>query len=385
MIAVPIRCSEWAFIILMMHIVIITSSAKALFNLRKELVESWVKAGFKVTAIGDKPESEFGELCQNHGFDYKSVNLRRNGLNPIRDIGTLLELTALLKKLNPDRVFCTFAKSIAYGAWAAKKAGISQVYSLMSGLGSIYRNDSFKTKIIRIFMNRLYRNAFTCSRKVIFQNNDDRELFIKLGLVQPNKTEIVNGSGVDLNRYEFSILPNNATFLFVGRLLKEKGIREYINAAGKIKTKYPNARFLAVGDIDTNPSSLRKEEIEKYQAEGLIAFEGFHQDVRPFIRASDYFVLPSYHEGTPRCVLEAMAMGRPIITTDAPGCRETVINGINGFLVPIGNIDALAEKMDFMLNHKNSAIEMGRKSRCIVEEKYDVEKVNQDYFKIMEL
>lgn len=368
-----------------MHIVIITSSAKALFNLRKELVDSWVKAGFKVTAIGDRPENEYSELCRERGFDYRSVILQRNGLNPLKDIRTLRELTVLLKELNPDRVFCTFAKSIAYGAWAAKRAGITHVYSLMSGLGSIYRNDSFKIKITRVLMNRLYKNAFRCSKKVIFQNKDDRDLFLKLGIVHIDKTVIVNGSGVDLNRFEFTAFQDRATFLFVGRLLKEKGIREFIEAARIIKNKYPRTRFVAVGDIDTNPSSLQKEEVEKYQEEGLITFEGFQQDVRPYIRQCDYFVLPSYHEGTPRCVLEAMSMGRPILTTDAPGCRETVMNGINGFLVPVGDTDALADKMDYLINHKDIAIEMGRKSRSIAEEKYDVEKVNQDYFKIMEL
>lgn len=168
-------------------------------------------------------------------------------------------------------------------------------------------------------------------------------------------------------------------------MLKEKGIREYIAAARIIKNKHPHTRFVAVGDIDTNPSSLQKEEVKKYQEEGLITFKGFQQDVRPYIRQCDYFVLPSYHEGTPRCVLEAMAMGRPILTTDAPGCRETVRNGVNGFLVPVGDSDALADKMDYLINHKDIAKEMGRKSRSIAEEKYDVEKVNHDYFKIMKL
>lgn len=368
-----------------MHVVIITSSAKALFNLRKELVESWVQAGFKVTAIGDIPESDFKGICIQHGFDYRSVTLQRNGLNPLKDIRTLRELTVLLKELKPDRVFCTFAKSITYGAWAAKKAGISKVYSLMSGLGSIYRHNSLKTRIIQAIMNPLYRNAFNCSEKVIFQNNDDRSLFEHKRLVNHNKTKIVNGSGVDLKRFKFSPLPNNSTFLFVGRLLKEKGIREYIEAARTIKTKYPNAKFIAVGDTDTNPSSLQKEEVHKYQSEGLIRFEGFKDDVRPYIRECDYFVLPSYHEGTPRCVLEAMAMGRPILTSNAPGCRETVINGTNGYLIPVADANALAEKMDFLLNNITEAVRMGYNSRMIAEEKYDVEKINQDYFKIMDL
>lgn len=368
-----------------MHIVIITSSAKALFNLRKELVESWINAGYKVTAIGDLPEKGFREICLQNGFEYKHVTLQRNGLNPLKDYNALRELTSLLQKLNPDRVFCTFAKAIAYGAWAAKRAGISHVYSLMSGLGSIYRCDSLKTKMIRFVMNQLYKNAFNCSKTVIFQNNDDLNLFVNKGLVKREKTIIVNGSGVDLNRFEFSLLPHNFTFLFVGRLLKEKGIREFIDAAKIIKHKFPNTLFIAVGDIDTNPSSLQKDEVAKYQEEGLIKFVGFQQDVRPFIRQCDYFILPSYHEGTPRCVLEAMAMGRPIITTDAPGCRETVSDGVNGFLVPIGDHLALADKMELLLKSYDGATVMGKESRKIAEEKYDVEKVNRDYFRIMDL
>lgn len=368
-----------------MHIVIITSSAKALFTLRKELVDSWVNTGFKVTAIGDRPENEYSALCRARGFDYRSVTLQRNGLNPLKDIRTMRELTVMLKELKPDRVFCTFAKSIAYGAWAAKKAGISHVYSLMSGLGSIYRCDSLKTKMIRLVMNQLYKNAFNCSKTVIFQNKDDLNLFVDKSLVKREKTIIVNGSGVDINRFEFSLLPHNSTFLFVGRLLKEKGIREFIDAAKSIKRKFPNSSFIAVGDTDTNPSSLQKNEVAKYQEEGLIKFVGFQQDVRPFIRQCDYFVLPSYHEGTPRCVLEAMAMGRPIITTDAPGCKETVINGVNGFLVPVGDFLSLADKMELLLKDDDTAAVMGKESRKIAEEKYDVEKVNRDYFNIMEL
>lgn len=368
-----------------MHIVIITSSAKALFNLRKELVESWVKAGHRVTAIGDLPESEFSNICIQNGFEYRQTTLQRNGLNPFKDYKTLHELTALLQTLKPDRVFCTFAKAIAYGAWAAKRAGISHVYSLMSGLGSIYRCDSLKTIVIRVIMNQLYKNAFKCSKTVVFQNNDDLNLFVGMGLVVREKTVIVNGSGVDLNRFEFSPLPHNSRFLFVGRLLKEKGIREFIEAAKIIKRKFPNSSFIAVGDTDTNPSSLQKNEVAKYQEEGLIQFVGFQQDVRPYINQCDYFILPSYHEGTPRCVLEAMAMGRPIITTDAPGCRETVINGVNGFLVPVGDHFTLADRMEFLLMRDIEASDMGKKSRKIAEEKYDVEKVNRDYFNIMEL
>lgn len=368
-----------------MHIVIITSSAKALFNLRKELIESWISGGHKVTAIGDLPEKEFSSICNKNGFEYRGVTLQRNGLNPVKDYRTIEELTILLKQLNPDRVFCTFAKAIAYGAWAARRVGLDNTYSLISGLGSPFRGKSLKEKLIKIILSQLYKNAFKGCKKIIFQNNDDLSELVNLKLLDKSKAVIVNGSGVDLIRFNRCPLPNNSTFLFIGRLLKEKGICEYIKAAEIVRETCPNSRFMVVGDIDTNPSSLSKTEVEYYQRLGLIEFYGFQTDVRPFIEKSDVFVLPSYHEGTPRCVLEAMSMGRPIITTDAPGCKETVTDGVNGFLVPVGNVNVLVEKMKFLLENESKAIEMGQQSRKIAENKYDVNKVNRDYFKIMNL
>lgn len=368
-----------------MHIVIITSSAKQLFGLRKELVASWVSAGHEVTAIGDLPEAEIAPRCREAGFNYRHVTLARNGVNPFVDMQTLRDLTALLRELKPDRVFCTFAKAISYGCWAARRNGITETYALVSGLGSIFHGKSLKGRIVRVVMSVLYRNAFNSCKTVIFQNGDDVNEFVRRRLVAREKTVVVNGSGVDLDRFAMAGLPDNETFLFIGRLLREKGIREYVAAARRVKSSHPNARFIAVGEIDTNPSSLSDAEVRRLKDDGLIEFPGFSEDVRPYIRSARIFVLPSYHEGTPRCVLEAMSMGRPIITSDAPGCRETVIEGENGYLVPVGDSELLAQRMESLLDNKTLAENMGKKSRQIALERYDVNKVNTKIAQILNL
>ncbi len=368
-----------------MRIAIIISDSRHLFGLRKELVQSWVSAGHDVIAIGDVDNTSFINKCHDAGFRYRNVTLSRNGLNPLTDYKTLTGLTTILKEEYPDRVFCTFAKAVSYGSWAAHRAGINECYALISGLGSIFRGDSFKQKAVKIGMSLLYKNAFRYCKKVIFQNNDDSAEFVRLGLLPSDKVCFVNGSGVDLNRFSRQQIPENNVFLFVGRLLREKGIREYVEAARIVKKEYPQCRFIAVGDIDTNPSSLTKEQVKQYSEDGLIDFIGFQSDVRPFIKEARFFVLPSYHEGTPRCVLEAMAMARPIITSDAPGCRETVVDGQNGYLVKVGDSQALADAMMKMIQNPSIVSEMSRKSYEMAVTKYDVNIVNAQYMSIMNL
>lgn len=368
-----------------MRIVIIISDSRQLFGLRKELVASWVNAGHEVIAMGDGTEADFKAQCAEAGFGYRHVTLSRNGINPLTDYKTLKELTAALKELQPDRVFCTFAKAVSYGCWAARRAGITHTYALISGLGSIFRGNSFKQRCVRVVMSILYKHAFRYCDTVVFQNKDDLNELVRRKLLRHDHACVVNGSGVDLTKFVNQPLPTDNTFVFVGRLLKEKGIREYVEAARIVKKCYPDTRFIAIGDTDTNPSSLSQTQVDAYAKEGLIEFYGFQSDVRPFIKQARFFVLPSYHEGTPRCVLEAMAMGRPIITSDAPGCRETVIDGINGYLVPVGDSTTLAAKMKELIEKPDVAEKMGQKSHEIAVERYDVNKVNAKYATIMKL
>jgi glycosyltransferase involved in cell wall biosynthesis len=231
----------------------------------------------------------------------------------------------------------------------------------------------------------LYRAALARTKAVFFQNPDDLADFKKRNLLKKGvKTVIINGSGVDLNHYSLSPLPDEPVFLLMARLIGDKGIREYQEAARRVRAKYSQARFLLAGGFDENPAAIDKEEIRGWQEEKDIEYLGRLEDVRPAIAQSRIYVLPSfYREGTPRTILEAMSMGRPVITTDAPGCRETVEHGVNGFLVPVKDAGALAEIMEKFIEQPSLAESMGRESRRIAEQKYDVRKVNCMILEVM--
>ena len=190
------------------------------------------------------------------------------------------------------------------------------------------------------------------------------------------KSMVVNGSGVDVTSFSVAVLPPKLCFLMIARFLGDKGIREYADAARRVKAIHPNVTFSLVGWIDDNPDAIKNEELDKWVAEGIIEYQGRLSDVRPSIMDCSVYVLPSYREGTPRTVLEAMSMGRAIITTDAPGCRETVTHGVNGFLVPIKNVESLVSSMLYYVENPVQLTIMGAASRAIAEDKYDVHKVN---------
>ena len=225
------------------------------------------------------------------------------------------------------------------------------------------------------------------AQTVFFQNPDDQKLFVQMGLLSSNyQSIVVNGSGVDLEHFYLTELPKGSPhFLLVARLLVDKGLREYVHAARKVRKKYPDTRFTIVGQVDENPNSIRQSELEEWIEERVVDYAGYLIDVRPAIESCSVFVLPSYREGTPRSVLEAMAMGRAIITTDAPGCRETVVNGDNGFLVPVRDVEALAEAMLKFVENPELVALMGQRSRKIAEEKYDVHKVNAVMLREMDM
>lgn len=286
---------------------------------------------------------------------------------------------------NPDKIFIYQAKTISYGCLAAHRCNISDVYVMMGGLGSVFRGEGLRNAVIRIVMSMLYKAAFENCRKVIFQNRDDSEVFLRRRLVKPEKVEHINGSGVNLEIFVPTRLPDVPTFLFLGRIIADKGILEYLEAAKRIKKIRPCVRFMIAGGFDSNPTSLSMKDLEPYISDGTVEFLGFQDDVRSCISEATALVLPSYHEGTPKTVLEAMAMGRPIVTTDAPGCRETVEDGQNGFLVPIKDIDCLVERMLTIISNGAMVESMAQKSLIRVREKYDVKLVNKEIARIMDL
>jgi len=222
---------------------------------------------------------------------------------------------------------------------------------------------------------------------VIFQNEDNRQLFVSRRIVPIGKTEVVNGSGVNIDYFSYSPLEISQPirFLCIARLLGEKGLREYVKAAEIVKRKYPQAEFVLIGSEDSSPNGIPIDEVKSWSASGIVNYQGSVLDVRPLIERSHIFVLPSYHEGLPRSTIEAMSVGRPIITTTAVGCRETVEDGVNGFKVAVADAKALAEKMIWFIEHPDKVEVMGLSSRRIVEAKFDVHNVNARMLEIMGL
>jgi len=368
-----------------MKIAVLSSHTQSLFWFRMDMMKEFIKKGHTVIALGDSPEVDWNDMFKKHNIEYKQLHVQRNGINPFKDLKTFGELFRFLKEEKPDKVFAYQAKTVVYGSIAARFNGITEVYPLIAGLGSIFRGTSFKNKIVKIIMKIEYWIACKCSKKVLFQNNDDKNEFVNNNLIKDIKAVIINGSGVNLEKFQPTPLPTEPAMLFIGRLIKDKGIIEYLEACKVVKSKYPKLRCLLVGPYDSNPSALKPEELQPYIDNEIVEYFGEQSDVRPFIAQCSTFVLPSYHEGTPKTVLEAMAMGRSIITTNAPGCRETIADGINGYLVAVNDIYGIVEKMEHLISNFITVQEMGDASLKIVTTKYDVKIVNQAILQTMGL
>lgn len=368
-----------------MKILVLSSHTPSLFWFRMDMMVSFQERGHSIIAVAQDTEQKWNDKFLEYGIKYRHVYVKRNGTNPFSDFKTFKELDQLLKEEKPDKIFVYQAKTIIYGALAASKNNIKDVYPLMAGLGSIFRGDGLKNKILKRILEFQYKIAFKKSRKVIFQNSDDINTFLNRNLLKKSQIERINGSGVNLEKFQSVPIPNSPTFLYIGRLIRDKGIIEYLEACKLLKKKHSNIRCLLVGPFDTNPSSIKPEELKIYTDNSIIQYYGEQKDVRPFIAMCSTYVLPSYHEGTPKSVLEAMAAGRAIITTDAPGCRETVEDGVNGFLVEVKNVNQLIEKMEFLILNPEINNKMGQESLRIVKDKYDVKKVNSEIIQIMGL
>ncbi|MEN1958316.1 glycosyltransferase family 4 protein [Luteimonas changyuni] len=360
------------------RILVVASYPDSILKFRGPLLEAMVAAGWDVHIAAPAVDTMPGlrEALASKGIGLHCIPLNRTGTNPIADIRLVVALRGLMRELRPAVVLPYTIKPVIYGTIAAWMAGVPRRFALVTGLGYAFTGN--RQGIVKRVVTSLYRFALGRTHMVFFQNPDDERLFRDLGIA-PARTPsmVVNGSGVDVAAFPVASLPGSPiVFLLIGRLLGDKGVREFAEAAREVKALNPEVRFHVVGWIDSNPDAIAQSELDAWVAEGTLEFLGKVDDVRPAIAASTVYVLPSYREGTPRTVLEAMAMGRPIITTDAPGCRETVMDGDNGFLVPVQSVDALVEAMLKFIEDPALAQRMGRRSRQIAEDKYDVHKVN---------
>lgn len=374
---------------------LIASHPNSLTNFRWDLINKLKEKGFEVhTASPDLDDSNPNKQKLNDaGIITHNIYMQRTGMNPKNDFRTIWNLFQLIKELQPEYVLAYTIKPVIYGMIAAYYAKAPHRIALITGLGYVFQsseNDTKKVQFIKKITRSLYKLALSKTNLVFFQNSDDEQLFRQLNILTPmQNSAIVNGSGVNTKTFAQVPLPavngHAVNFLFIARLLNDKGVQEYAAAARIIKAKYPEAIFHIVGYLDSNPSSISQAELDSWIEDGTIQYWGRLSDVRPAIEAAHVFVLPSYREGTPRTVLESMSMGRAIITTNAPGCRQTVEVNRNGFLVEVKAVEGLADAMEKFITQPALIQTMGQASREIAETKYDVEIVNQFMFDKMNL
>lgn len=379
-----------------MKFLILSNYLPSVMHLRGKLLESVSNLGYEIHILAPNPLQHPNEYQQLVELSYHihSIPLKRTGTNPTDDIQTLYAIYKNIRKIQPEVILSYTIKPVIYGTLAAWLARTPKRFALIAGLGYTFQDAEKKGKssILNKVVYKLYKESLAKSTKVFFQNPDDLNLLREMGILSFSTSYvIINGSGVDTKQYTVSPFPKDSSgnikpsFLLIARLLKDKGIKEYIAAAKTIRKNHPEAEFHLVGWIDENPEAITKDQLNEWIESGIISYWGKLEDVRPAISASSVYVLPSYREGTPRSVLEAMSMGRAIITTDAPGCRETVVEGGNGYLVPVKNSHKLADAMLEFIKNPNLYEVMGNASRTLAEDKYDVQKVNCHMISEMDL
>ena len=372
-------------------IAVVASYTPSLTNFRLELLKRMVEAGHDVVAFAPEDDETVRADLAAIGVRLITIPMARTGINPLQDVATLAALWRHFRRLRPDMIVPYTMKPIIYGGIAARMAGVAERCFLVTGLGHVFSEAGAATRkgaLVRRLSVWLYRFAFAGAKAVFAYNDADvADIRAHRLLRDDSLLTLVSGSGVDLDHYASSKPPSGApVFLVVARLLKDKGIVDYVEAARLLRQKYPDAEFQLLGHFDPNPAAISRADIEAWVAEGTLNYLGETRDVRPYLAGCTVFVLPSYYrEGIPRSILEAMATGRAIITTDLPGCRDTVVPGVNGYLVEPKNPKELAEAMAAFAEQPGLAETMGQKSRELAQSKFDVHAVNRILLQRMEL
>lgn len=344
---------------------------------RFELVKTIKALGHSVFFIGQDSDDEVHPDFKKYNVQFLSIPLGRTNTNPFKELSSLRETKKVLKENNIEALIAYGIRTFPTMVIAAKLAGVKKVLCIVNGSGRLFRLKGFKGFLIKFISYPMLWLAFLMADNILFQNPDDMNMIKRKGMLWKKNYGLINGSGVNLDEYKSDYLETEPVFSMISRLTGSKGVNEYIKAAYYVKQLYPEAVFNLIGPMDDN-SSINMLKLQKAVDDGVINLKGKVEDVKPYINQCRVFVLPSYYpEGIPRSILEAMAMGRPIITTDSSGCRETVIDGVNGFLVPPRDANALAKKMIWMIENSEEVAKMGKNSRGICEEKFDVHKINE--------
>lgn len=360
-----------------MKIAILGNQARAMVNFWSVLVRGMRARGYDVLCLVPEGDAAANSALRTLGAEVRHYPLDRKGLNPVRDFATTGVLVRLLKAEKPDMLFTFTIKPVIYGCIAARMARVPHVFATITGLGYTFEADSPAKKLVHLLAVGLYKLALSGVETVFFQNGDDLALFRRkkiLGAQQ--RTQLCRGTGVDINHFALTPPPlGPPVFLLVGRLIEAKGLYEYAEAARMVKARYPQARFQLLGPPETGLGAVPLESVRAWEREGCIEYLGETRDVRPYLAAASVIVLPSWREGTPCSVMEGMSTGRAAIVTDAPGCREVVTDGENGFLVPVKDAHSLAEAMQKFLTTPQLVESMGAAGRRLAEAEFDAEKV----------
>ncbi len=368
-----------------MRIVVLGGWAPSLLKFRGPLLAAMVQRGHQVTAMAADPDPATTAGLRAIGVDFQAIAVERAGLDPRRDVRLMWQLQQRLRALRAELVFSYTIKPVVYGSLAALAARVPRRAVMITGLGYAFAPPvNLQHRAVAAVARTMYRLGLARCQTIFFQNPDDKAEFARLGLLPGSaQVEIVRGSGVDVDHYAVAPLDLSdyrtespaLNFLFVGRLLIDKGIREYAAMAAAVREVRPGCRFAVAGWLDPNPSSVAQAELDAWIADGTIEYLGPQADVRPALQAAHVLVLPSYREGTPRSVLEAMSMGRAIITTDAPGCRETIVDGKQGFLVPVRDVAALTRAGLALVDDVALLQRMAAAGRQRIEQLYDARAV----------
>ena len=361
----------------------VVNEASFFLSHRLPLAVAARKEGYRVH-VATRPGDSVNRLVEL-GFEHHSLAISRSGGNPLAEIRSALALLALFRRIKPAIVHLVTIKPVLYGGIAARLAGISAVVAAISGLGFVFSGSSWRAQILRPLVTALYRLALNHRNlRVIFQNPTDKQVFMGLGLVDECRTTLIPGSGVDLSEYSSSPEPAGViTVVLAARLLRDKGVIEFVHAARQLRCEGMQARFLLVGEPDPgNPSSVTSDDIAGWKLEGNVEFLGFRQDIPALFSKSHIVALPSYGEGLPKVLAEAAACGRPIVTTDCPGCRDAIEPDVTGLLVPPRNAPALAAAIRRLIEDPALRQSMGSAGRRLAERVYSIEMIVESHIGI---
>lgn len=362
-----------------MKLIFVGNTAWGMYNFRKPVLEYFVRQNNEVIVLTPK-DINFQNQIEAIGCKCKTIDIEAKGNNPIKDMKTMWQIRKILKTEKPDCCFFYTIKPNIYGSMAAASLNIPYI-PITTGLGYVFLVDNLVSKIAKM----LYKISFRKAKQVWFLNQDDVDAFKNEKLIDENKISILKGEGIDVNRFEVHHKNKEVSFLLVARMLWDKGVGEFVEAARTLKSKYPEVKFKLLGFLGVdNPSAISKEQMDEWINEGVIEYLGTTEDVRPFLYDASCIVLPSYREGISFSLMEGAASGKPLVTTDAVGCKEIVDNGITGYLCKIKDSQDLAKQMEkIILMPEEERVQMGLRGRDKMQNEFGIDIVINKYVEIL--